>query len=292
MPESTLQAVSLRRQTERLEYIAPFLHRHRSIVSFDENERALLESSAALSQSFDCGATIRRQTDVNSSPSIVASGWACYARSTRNGRRQILSFILPGDSIGLAEGPFAPGLSEIVALTDMVLLDASNIQQALAESHCANLRMAFYFERGLQEARLLDLVVQLGQQSSLERTAHLLLELHHRMDRAGLVRNERFHLPLAQHQLGAALGLSHIQMHRTLQTLRSRGLLVLNGREATLPNVDELEQAAGYEVRPADRWGIGKSSPTAFASSDDQSSHQRSPGDFAVVEPDAQNKRA
>ena len=292
MPESTLQAVSLRRQTERLEYIAPFLHRHRSIVSFDENERALLESSAALSQSFDCGATIRRQTDVNSSPSIVASGWACYARSTRNGRRQILSFILPGDSIGLAEGPFAPGLSEIVALTDMVLLDASNIQQALAESHCANLRMAFYFERGLQEARLLDLVVQLGQQSSLERTAHLLLELHHRMDRAGLVRNERFHLPLAQHQLGAALGLSHIQMHRTLQAFRSRGLLVLNGREATLPNVDELEQAAGYEVRPAGRWGIGNSSANAFASSDDQSSHRGSHGDFAVLEPDAQNKRA
>ena len=291
MPESTLQAHSFRPQTERLEYIAPFLHRHRSIVSFDENERALLESSADLSHSFDCGATIRRQTDVTTSPAIVASGWACYARSRRNGRRQILSFILPGDSIGLAEGLFAPGLSEIVALTDMVLLDASNIQQALAESHCANLRMAFYFERGLQEARLLDLVVQLGQ-SSLERTAHLLLELHHRMDRAGLVRNERFHLPLAQHQLGAALGLSHIQMHRTLQTLRSRGLLVLNGREATLPHVDELEQAAGYEVTPGARWEIGKDSPNAFASSDDQSSHQRSHDDFAVVEPDAQNKRA
>jgi CRP-like cAMP-binding protein len=292
VPESTSLAHSLRRQTERLEYIAPFLHRHRSIVSFDEHERALLESSAALSHSFDCGATIRRQTDVTTSPSIVASGWACYARSTRNGRRQIFSFILPGDSIGLAKGPFARGFSEILALTDVVLLDASNIQQALAESHCSNLRMAFYLERGLQEARLLDLVVQLGQQSSLERTAHLLLELHHRMDRAGLVRNERFHLPLTQHQIGAALGLSQIQMHRTLQALRSRGLLVLNGREATLPNVDELEQAAGYEVRPAGRWEIGKSSPNAFASSDDQSSHQRSHGDVAVVEPDAQNKRA
>ena len=146
--------------------------------------------------------------------------------------------------------------------------------------------MAFYFERGLQEARLLDLVVQLGQQSSLERTAHLLLELHHRLDRAGLVRNERFHLPLAQHQLGAALGLSHIQMHRTLQTLRSRGLLVLNGREATLPHVDELEQAAGYEVTRGARWEIGRDSPNAFASLDDQSSHQRAHDDFAVVEPD------
>ena len=288
MPETSL-AHSSRRQAERLDYIEPFLNRHQSIVSFDENERALLECSAALSHSFDCGATIRRQTDVVTSPAIVASGWACYARSRRNGRRQILSFILPGDSIGLAEGPFAPGLSEIVALTDMVLLDASNIKQALAKSHCANLRMAFYFERGLQEARLLDLVVQLGQ-SSLERTAHLLLELHHRMDRAGLVRNETFHLPLAQHQLGAALGLSHIQVHRTLQTLRSRGLLVLNGREATLPHVDELEQAAGYEVTPGARWEI--ENPNVPASSDDQSSHQWSHDDSAVVEPDTQNERA
>ena len=228
--------------------IAAFLHRYGPIFSFDDHERALLECSAARSQLHEPGTYIRRQTDTDSRPCIVASGWACYARS-HNGRRQIFSFILPGDSIGLAGGPFARSGSEIVALTANLLVDASNLKHALADSECPNLRMAFDLEQGLHEARLLDQVVQLGQKSSLERTACLLLELHYRLDRAGLVKNGVFQLPLTQIQMGEALGLSQIQMHRSLSSLRRNGLLVLNGRGAALPNLALLERAAGYEMR-------------------------------------------
>ena len=231
--------------------IAAFLHRYGPIFSFDDHERALLECSAARSQLHEPGTYIRRQTDIDTRPCIVASGWACYARS-HNGRRQIFSFILPGDSIGLAGGPFARRGSEIVALTANILVDASNLKHALTDSECPNLRMAFDLEQGLHEARLLDQVVLLGQKSSLERTACLLLELHYRLDRAGLVKNGIFQLPLTQIQMGEALGLSQIQMHRSLSSLRRNGLLVLNGRYgrgAALPNLALLERAAGYEIR-------------------------------------------
>jgi CRP-like cAMP-binding protein len=230
------------------DFIEPFLHRHGPTFSFNDHERALLESTAVRSYSCEPGTYIRRQTDIDTRACIVASGWGCYARSMRNRRRQIFCFILPGDGIGLAAGPFAFGASEIVALTAMVLLDASNVKHALADSICPNLQMAFYLEQVLHEARLLDHVVRLGQQSSLERTAHLLLELHHRMDHAGLVQNGVFELPLTQIQLGQALGLSQIQMHRTLRSLRLEGLLVLKGRWITLPNLERLERVAGCEI--------------------------------------------
>jgi CRP-like cAMP-binding protein len=244
---NTPRAHLLNRENGERFVLTPFLHRHGAILSFDDHERVLLESSAAHPSSQQPGTYIRRSTDIDAQPSIVASGWAYYARSIRNGRRQIFSFILPGDSIGLTGGPFALGGSEIVAVTALVLLDASNIKRALADSDSPNLRMAFYFEQGLQEARLLDHVVQLGQQSSLERTAHLLLELHHRMDRAGMVKNGKFLLPITQIQMGQALGLSLIHMHRTLHFLRTSGLLVLDRQLASLPDLQQLERLAGYD---------------------------------------------
>ena len=225
--------------------IAPFLRCHGSLFSFDEHECAVLESCAAHSHSHEPGTYIRRQSDSHDRPYIVASGWACYARAVHNGRRQIFGFILPGDSIGLADSPYIRGGSEIVALTTVALLDAAAIKLALTDSNCPNLRAAIDSEHRLQEARLLDHMFWLGQHSSLERTAHLLLELHHRLHRAGLVKNEKFQLPLTQTQMGHALGLSLVHINRTMQALRRAGLLVLDDRQASLPNLHELERITG-----------------------------------------------
>src|SRR5262245_42458088 len=38
-------------------------------------------------------------------PRFLAIGWACRQRVLRDGRRQILGFILPGDAIGFTERP-------------------------------------------------------------------------------------------------------------------------------------------------------------------------------------------
>jgi CRP-like cAMP-binding protein len=232
-------------------FVEPFLHRHGPAFSLNDHERALLESSAIRSHTCDPGTHIRRQNDLDSRPFIVASGWGCYARSVRRGHRQIFDFILPGDTIGLAEGPYAFGGSEIVALTAIVLLGAWDLKRALSDAICPNLKMALHLERVLHEARLLDHVVRLGQLSSLERTAHLLLELHHRIDKVGLVQNRCFQLPVTQIQMGQALGLSQIQMHRTLHSLRRDGLLTLDGRGVTLPDLERLAWVAGCEVSSA-----------------------------------------
>jgi CRP-like cAMP-binding protein len=228
-------------------FVEPFLHRQGAVFSLNDDERALLESSTVRSHICEPGTYIRRQNDMDTRPFIVASGWGCYARSVRNGHRQIFDFILPGDTIGLAAGPYAFGGSQIVALTAIVLLGAWNLKRALSDSIYPNLQMALHLEQVLHEARLLDHVVRLGQLSSLERTAHLLLELHHRMDQAGLVQNRCFQLPVTQIQMGQALGLSQIQMHRTLHSLRRDGLLALDGRGVTLPDLERLAWVAGCE---------------------------------------------
>ena len=225
--------------------LGAFLRRYQDL-HFDEQEASLIEGSARLIHREQVGAHIRHQGDRETRPWIVASGWACYARTLSSGIRQIFGFVLPGDTIGLASGPFAQKGSEIVALTAIVLLDATAMKKALIESDGkhSSIRRACDAEQDLQEVRLLDQVVRLGQLSSIQRTAHLILELHHRMDRAGLAHNGQFQLPLTQFQLGETLGLSLVHVNRTLQALRSRGLLVLKGGVAVIPDMDLLEHAA------------------------------------------------
>jgi CRP-like cAMP-binding protein len=225
--------------------LGAFLRRHGNL-HFDEHESSLLEGSALLIHREATGTYIRHQGDRETRPWIVASGWACYARTLSSGGRQIFGFAIPGDTIGLADGPLARRGSEIVALTAIVLLDATGIRKALVESpgEYSGIRSVCDAEQDWHEARLLDQVVRLGQLSSIQRTAHLILELHHRMDRAGLAHNGQFQLPLTQFQIGETLGLSLVHVNRTIQALRSRGLLALNGGVAVIPNMDLLEHAA------------------------------------------------
>src|SRR4030095_7694840 len=205
-----------------------FLHRFRD-SNFTEQETGLIESTLPLVHCEPVGALVRHQRDLEARPWIVASGWACYARTLGTRGRQIFRFILPGDTIGLAAGPFAHGDVEVVALTELALIDASRVKEAAwnrSDEH-PNIRNVCKFEQERHEQSLLASVVRLGRLTSLQRTADLLLELHHRSAQAGLIVDGSFQIPITQFQLGEALGLSLVHVNRTLQTLRHQGLLTL-----------------------------------------------------------------
>jgi CRP-like cAMP-binding protein len=73
------------------------------------------------------------------------------------------------------------------------------------------------------EVHLLDHLVRLGSYSAYQATAHLLLELHARMQRVGMAHAGLFSLPLGQRTLAAALGLSAVHMNRVFKELRADG---------------------------------------------------------------------
>ncbi len=182
-------------------------------------------------------------------PRFLVSGWAARVRWLADGRRQIISFILPGDSIGLCERPQPIALAPVVALTKVQTLDASPIQKALsAPGTYPGLSQAFHIAASLDEAVLMDQVVRLGRQAAYERLSHLLLELGHRLEQVGLGRRMDFPCPLTQEMIADALGLSIVHVNRTLQQLRGEALLELKQGRAQLLNGDLLETIADWRV--------------------------------------------
>jgi CRP-like cAMP-binding protein len=227
---------------------APFLHRLRSLVGLTDREEQFVETLQFDLHSFTIGTQVYREGDPAVRPWIVASGWACRLRALPDGRRQIISFFLPGDTIGVLDLQHPAAQCTIVAITDLELLSAAKLVEMLSNVDPAmpNIVEAFRKEPIRRRAQQLDHILRLGRLTALERTAHLFLELSDRMSVAGLGHNERFPLPLTQSQLGEALGLSLVHVNRTMQQLRREGLIELKSGWASILDRERMELLCDY----------------------------------------------
>jgi CRP-like cAMP-binding protein len=208
---------------------------------------ALLRSLSAQSgvvagQELDCEGAAAH------APRLILSGWACRFRMLADGRRTILSFLVPGDVVGSRRQ--APALANTLALTPCHLLDARPIWRAVSTSDPAHARLA-RAQRildVLDDCYMLDHIVRLGRQTATERMCHLLLELRWRLHAVGLAPTREFALPLTQEAIGDAVGLSIVHVNRTLQDLRRRGLIELRQGRVVLLEAERMAEIA--EFRP------------------------------------------
>lgn len=222
---------------------APFLCRLRSLVPLTPYEERFIETLHLPMHGFDAGAHIYTEGDSPPAPWIVGVGWACRLRVLPDGRRQIFSFLLPGDTIGVHEMAHPAIQPTILAITNVKLLNATKLAEAIgrADESIANIVQACRKQLIWSQAQLLDQIQRLGRLTALERMAHLLLELHYRMQDAGLAEEGRFPLPLTQSQFGEALGLSLVHVNRTLQQLRHERLIELKPGRVAILDRERLE---------------------------------------------------
>lgn len=74
-------------------------------------------------------------------------------------------------------------------------------------------------------------VIRLGRHSAYKRTAHLLLELFHRLKVIGINDENTFHAPITQQLLADTLGLSLVHINRTLKKLQKENLINLSAKK-------------------------------------------------------------
>jgi len=220
----------------------------RSVQSLADRELEVLRSIGDQRKRYSAGDEIVAEGTQAPRPSVIRSGWACRQRVLADGRRQILTFLLPGDPIGLTRCR-TPEPTSIVALTAVETMDAKRIAGAVEGGECPGLANALSIIEAREQFRLIDHVVRLGRQSAYERMAHLLLELQQRLAIVGLGDSHRFPLPLSQDVLADLLGLSMVHVNRILQQLRRERLIELRSGVAVLLDADQLMDIAEY--RPA-----------------------------------------
>jgi CRP-like cAMP-binding protein len=178
---------------------------------------------------------------------FVADGYGARYKLLRNGKRQILNVILPGDVIGMPGSFLERATYSVVAISEMrihvcsidayVQLCYRRPQFGLALSWLAVHEAAFYAER----------IIDTGRRTPIERLAHFLLELHSRLALIGRAAPTGFDLPFSQEVMGDALGLSVPHLNRMLSQLRFEGLVTFANRRVEFPDLQAIHVRAQFQ---------------------------------------------
>ncbi len=197
----------------------------------------------------------RRGADItqvlNKGPQFIVAGWACEMRPLAKGGRQIFRFMLPGDAIGSFWPRLSPATCQTMALTRLELLAAA----ALMASDSAGVLIhgaiveAARREEDHTQVLLFDHMVRLGARDAYCGLSHLLLELHERLGRVGLVDGDSFLLPLGQRVLAQTMGVSLAHLNHTLQRMQADGLIDAKGPTMRLLQPERMMAISDFAHR-------------------------------------------
>lgn len=190
------------------------------------------------------GSDIIREGDEPGHINLILGGWACRYKELEDGRRQILSFFVPGDVCDTHAFLLREIDHSIGTLTDVRLAQVPrDIFLALLDRY-PQIERAFWWDTLVQSAVQREGTVSLGRRSGEERMAHLLCELFYRLRAVDLTDGDTCPLPLSQVELASALGQSTVHINRILQALRASGLIALKGKKLAIPDLDALQKVA------------------------------------------------
>ena len=112
---------------------------------------------------------------------VLQSGWACSYKDLSNGKRQIISFPIAGDCVGLRSVLLQTADHSFSALTDAVVspVEGSHILKCITEF--PRLGAALLWAASRDEAMVVEHLVSIGRRSAIERMAHFFMELAERL---------------------------------------------------------------------------------------------------------------
>jgi CRP-like cAMP-binding protein len=177
---------------------------------------------------------------------IICSGWAMSSVALPDGRRQIISFLLPSDIVS-AGSLLAPTTGHTVeAITDVTYrkFKREEIKQTLFGR--ADLLEKLFSLWNESKMRADQLALDLGRRRADERIARLILRLADKVAKRALVRSQCFDFPLRQRHIADATGLTPVHVSKVLGELQRAGLIDISSRSLTILNAAELQRVADW----------------------------------------------
>jgi len=192
------------------------------------------------------------QGEQTSSLLLLCSGMARAVRTLADGRQQIVAVFVAGDALNASDLPFAYARNSTAALTPAIYLSIplKHLHQVMADRPAV--ARALWLETAAQSAIQQEWMVWLGRHMAHTRLAHFLCEVSYRLQLSGPGTSDAFEFPLTQRELADTLGLSPVHVNRTLQLLRSQGLIELSRQRLTIRNRPGLYEIAEFEPRYLD----------------------------------------
>lgn len=231
----------------------PLIRKLRQFVPLTQGEKAALGRICGHAQPAKPRDVLLDQGRDTGVAVLLHSGWAIRHRTLRDGRRQIIDFVLPGDLCD-PSGYFQRHADcSVSAITEGTysLVRAREILDLIATS--PRLGAFFWWLEAQEEHYLRAHLVAVGRLTAYERIAYLVWELWARLRAVGLAEENTFSLPANQALIADATGLSHVHVSRTLGRMEREKLLRRVERRVQILDPARFRQIAQVEEFTASR---------------------------------------
>jgi len=176
----------------------------------------------------------------------VCCGWAVRYQMLRDGSRQILDVVLPGDPVALASVMLGASMHSVQALTPACFCTLNGRKVVALFQVNAKLALAVLRSRLEEECRTDIRLTMLGRMGAEERVGYFLIETFERLRQRGMTNGTTCRFPLRRVDIADAVGLSRVHLMRALRELRSQALVELNGGDMIVPRAARLAAYTGY----------------------------------------------
>jgi CRP-like cAMP-binding protein len=190
---------------------------------------------------------IVRMGDHPSRCCLILSGFACTYKMTVDGKRQIVSFNLPGDI------PDLQSLHLKVLDTSIATISQCRVgfitHDTLRDicTRYPRIATAFWREALIDAAIFREWVLNVGRRDAYNRMAHVLCEMLVRLRAVGLAQDHACDLPITQAEFADALGVTTVHANRVFQQMRADGLIETKGTQVKVPDWDRLKQVGEFD---------------------------------------------
>jgi CRP-like cAMP-binding protein len=224
-----------------------FIEKLRGLAPLDDGDVAALAAATAISRGMPTRRDLIREGDRPGPVFVVLEGWACRYKILPNGTRQVLAYLMPGDSCDLHIGLIAEMDHNIQTITAarVATIERAEMDRIL-DCH-PRIAKALYISQLIDEGTLRAWITSMGRRTSIERVAHLMCELYLRARNIGLTAETELELPLSQLMLADSLGMTPVHLNRVLKTLRLSGAMTLKRGSLLIVDPLMLTEIAGFD---------------------------------------------
>jgi CRP-like cAMP-binding protein len=223
----------------------PLVAKLSQFAPLSHKDIGLLEALCLPEERLRAGVNIVVEGETPRSLFVVTRGMACRYRLMPDGKRQILTILLPGDLFGLPRFLLHPMDHSVAAIgpTRIAAIGREAVIDIIANH--PRIGAGLWWSVMQEEAMLRERIVALGRRSARGRVAYILCELVWRQRSIGIAEDHAIRLPFTQTDLADMLGLTSVHTNRVLQGFRRDGLITLAHQRLTLHDLERLQAISG-----------------------------------------------
>jgi CRP-like cAMP-binding protein len=217
-----------------------------SIAILSDNERQAIRGLPIRTHVLNARQDIVRDGDRPSHCCLILGGWACRYKLLSQGKRQILSFHIPGDIPDLQNLHLHTMDHSLATLKQatVAFIPHEDLRELTADF--PSIGAVLWRDTLIDAAIFREWMTGMGRRSAFERVGHLFCEMYLKLQAVGLAGDHRCPMPITQMDLADALGLTPVHVNRVLQEMRARTLITLRSSMLVIEAWDELLRSSEF----------------------------------------------